>query len=111
MEDSKNIIKKCKLELTPCVWVYFKGDTQGRSFPACPDDGGILTEFLEWCWSNKIFPVHGTPGTSGGGIYAHAHYADHAELIVEWFEKKGLTNMVQFTKPKEDPAVFEVKIP
>jgi hypothetical protein len=92
MSDPKNIIKKCKLELSPCVWVYFKGDTTGKFFPESPNDDGLLVEFLHWCSDNNIYPVRGTPGTSGGGIYAHAHYVKDAGRIALWFENKGLIN-------------------
>jgi len=86
----KNSSEKCKLTLTPCVWVHFIGDRTNKSYPDLPEDEGLVLEFQRWCINEKIYPTAGTPGTSGPGILSHAYFAKDVEKIFKWFDDKGI---------------------
>lgn len=89
-ENLSNIYKKCTLTITPCVWIHFRGDKTNKYFPELPEDGGLVGEFLRWSYIEEIFPVEHTPGTSGGGIHAHAYDQKDIPRIIEWFKNKGV---------------------
>jgi hypothetical protein len=84
------IYKKCSLEITPCIWVKFKGDTTNKSFPQLPEDSGLASDFLRWCLDEKIYSIDGTPGTSGPGIISLAYPSNKAKKIFKWFKDKGV---------------------
>jgi hypothetical protein len=90
MGNKEDVYKKCTLEITPCVWIRFRGDPTDRHFPQVPEDGGLAHEFMKWCFEEEIYPVSGTPGTSGPGIHSHAYFAKDIEKITKWFEQKGV---------------------
>lgn len=91
MSDKEDIYKKCTLEITLCTWVKFKGDSTGRHFPQVPEDAGLTHEFMKWCLDEQIYPVQGTPGTSGPGIHSHAYFEKDVDKIIAWFKEKGVT--------------------
>lgn len=66
-----------KLEATPCVWIKFKGDKS------------LVSELLKWLLENEIYSL-GFGGLVGNGNYSHAHTAEDAERIAEWFKSKGV---------------------
>ena len=95
MENINDIHKMCTLTITPCVWIRFRGvkSTNKENFynlPMCPNDGGLVGEFIRWCFDKKIYPIDGTPGTAGGGIYSHAHHEKDKLRIFMWFKDKGV---------------------
>ena len=52
-------------------------------FPMCPDDQGVVCEFLEWMREMEIFSSFGG-GQVGGGVYIGYHYPKNVEKIRRW---------------------------
>jgi hypothetical protein len=72
---------------TPTV-VAVKIRGEGGSFPTMPNDGGLVSRFLEWRNENKICSVI-PGGFSGGGGHLGFYEEDDAESIRLWLKENG----------------------
>jgi hypothetical protein len=82
---------------TPGILVRIEGDKvinlDGRDaqgpLPTVHYDGGLIKRLLDWCWTEGIRPMFGSPGINGGGIYCHVHTPEDAEKIAAWLRSQG----------------------
>lgn len=75
----------------PVVCVCILGEEDDSPFvkgeinlPVCPDDGGIVREFLNFQRDEEIYPVAKMPCMSGGGAYFGFFTAEDVVKITAW---------------------------
>jgi len=85
MNESTN--KKCSAYATKCVCIEIKGTPHSKGFPYLPDDGDLVSEFLQWSLDNKIYTLI-SGGHSGGGSYKGFYSEEDADKICEWLKDK-----------------------
>lgn len=79
----------------PLVWIEIRGEKDPRSDRRMRVDGGLISRFLKWSEQEKIWPVMGRGGHSGGGSFGGAYRADDAERIGGWLRGQGVIELFE----------------
>jgi hypothetical protein len=81
--------KQCSIYVIPCVCIEIKGVPHPEGLPYLPNDYGLVNDFREWCWENKIYSVI-SAGHSGGGSFMGFFTPEDSVKICDWL--KEVTN-------------------
>jgi len=88
-------VGKCRVHVEHLIRVSIEGEepqelyaeTELGTLKSCPDDGGLVREFVKWLGKSGLFnkPIS---TIIGGGVYSGFFDPKHRMELENWFEDK-----------------------
>lgn len=79
---------KCTYSAYPVVAIVIEGKPHMKGAPYYPDDGGLITEFLQWLGEEGIYHLP-LGSTCGCGRYRAFFGAEDAAKIEAWLKGRA----------------------
>ena len=86
-------VGKCEVTIRETTEIRIVGQPRsGRpqdSLPCAPDDEGLVEAVEDFIHEKEIFPLRGTGGCRGGGVFVRHFSEKDASVIVDWLKEKA----------------------